>query len=549
MRGEHRTRIRIASWLLGAALVSMSWWAAGGTGAVAGQPTGAPIAAAATPISGAAASAAATGTLPLGDPDLAETRTSAAVAPGVTFTRIVRGASSATDRFAIDVAVEGSEDAANEIADQLVAAGHQAMVEPLASSPPDDTGTAPLGYRVRVAPFASRDDATATQEQLVADGFDGTRVVFTGEDGGETSGPWVIHVLAVDPATFTGSVAPVLASEIVPGKERVADIARRTQALAVVNAGFFVVGPTDGTPGDLAGVSVIDGHLLSEAVNGRSALILPSTEGVGARVAAVTTTVTATAGDGESRVVDGVNREPGLIRACGGVGGDQPTEAPKHDFTCTDDSELIHFTPAFGQITVAGDGIEVALDADGIVLELRERRGGEIPRDGAVLSGTGDAADWLEAHAQPGTQLRVDARVLADGEVLALADTAGIVNGGPRLLADGELAISAAAEGFSWDEDPGFYYRFGVRRNPRTMAGVTADGTLLFVTVDGRQPGWSVGASFEESAAIMRALGATDAVNLDGGGSTAMAIGDQLVNRPSDATGERPDGDAIVLLP
>jgi exopolysaccharide biosynthesis protein len=45
----------------------------------------------------------------------------------------------------------------------------------------------------------------------------------------------------------------------------------------------------------------------------------------------------------------------------------------------------------------------------------------------------------------------------------------------------------------------------------------------------------------------MRALGARNAVNLDGGGSTTMAIGATLVNRPSDATGERPIGDAIVL--
>ena len=45
----------------------------------------------------------------------------------------------------------------------------------------------------------------------------------------------------------------------------------------------------------------------------------------------------------------------------------------------------------------------------------------------------------------------------------------------------------------------------------------------------------------------MRALGAKDAVNLDGGGSTTMTIADALVTRPPDATGERPVGDAIVL--
>ena len=47
----------------------------------------------------------------------------------------------------------------------------------------------------------------------------------------------------------------------------------------------------------------------------------------------------------------------------------------------------------------------------------------------------------------------------------------------------------------------------------------------------------------------MRALGAAEAVNLDGGGSNATAVGPALVNRPSDATGERPDAAAIVLQP
>ncbi|MDQ6751301.1 MAG: phosphodiester glycosidase family protein [Actinomycetota bacterium] len=87
-----------------------------------------------------------------------------------------------------------------------------------------------------------------------------------------------------------------------------------------------------------------------------------------------------------------------------------------------------------------------------------------------------------------------------------------------------------------------------MRRNPRTFAGVTAGGHLLLVTADGRAPGYSNGLSFAEEAGVMRALGARDAVNLDGGGSTAMALGASLVTRPSDATGERPVGDAIVLL-
>ncbi len=70
---------------------------------------------------------------------------------------------------------------------------------------------------------------------------------------------------------------------------------------------------------------------------------------------------------------------------------------------------------------------------------------------------------------------------------------------------------------------------------------------LALAAVDGRQPGWSVGASFQESALIMQALGAADAVNLDGGGSTTMTVGSQLTTRPSDPTGERPIADAIVV--
>jgi hypothetical protein len=112
-----------------------------------------------------------------------------------------------------------------------------------------------------------------------------------------------------------------------------------------------------------------------------------------------------------------------------------------------------------------------------------------------------------------------------------------IGNGGPRLLSNGSPDITAYAEGFVWPEDHEFYYRFGVRRNPRTLAGTTPGGDLLLVAVDGRRPGYSVGASFEESAQIMKTLGAEEAVNLDGGGSTAMTVDERLVNRPSDATG------------
>jgi Phosphodiester glycosidase len=315
----------------------------------------------------------------------------------------------------------------------------------------------------------------------------------------------------------------------------------RSGALASINGGYFVIGAENGTDGDLAGISMLGGELLSEAVDGRTSLVLGP---FGASVQALHDAAWMRASGGAHRELDGLNRVPGLIRGCGGT-GDHPTDAPKHDFTCTDAGELIRYTRAFGTAAPAGPGAEAVLGAGGRVLALRTSRGGGIPPGGSVLAGTGDAAAWLMRHARPGARLRVHSSVRGEHGPLRFARA--VVNGGPRLVRAGRAHVTAAAEGFDWPEDPGFYYRFGVRRNPRTLAGVTAAGRLLLVTIDGRRPGHSVGASFAESAAVMRALGARDAVNLDGGGSTGMTVGGALVTLPSDATGERPIGDALLI--
>jgi len=87
------------------------------------------------------------------------------------------------------------------------------------------------------------------------------------------------------------------------------------------------------------------------------------------------------------------------------------------------------------------------------------------------------------------------------------------------------------------------------RRNPRTVAGVTATGRAILMVVDGRSSG-SIGATLYELGLEMKTLGAVDAVNLDGGGSATMWIkGLGVVNHPTDSTGERPVSNAIVILP
>jgi hypothetical protein len=481
--------------------------------------------------------------LPLGSPALKETRTTDRLAPGLTYTRIARGRLSDRDGWTVDVAVVADRAAADELAQRLRQAGFDAVVSEL-PGPPDAELRGPFAYRVRSGLFATRAEADARAAAIRAAGLPVRGSVFTAEDGGPTTGPWVVHVLSIDTHRYRGAVAPTLANDVVTDRETLSSLSARHRALAGVNGGYFVIGSADGTPGDLAGTSILGGELVSEAVDGRTDLLLRARR---AAVRAVSDRQWAIASDGAVRVLDGDNRRPGLIRACGGIGGDLPTELPLHDITCTDPSELIRSTPIFGAETEHGAGVEALLDASGVVQSVREPRGGPIPATGSVLTGTGDAADWLRAHARPGRRVKVATRVQTERGPVRLDRRLGVVNGGPRLLRGGRPAITAEAEGFDHPGDPGFFYAFGLRRNPRTIAGVTRDGRLLLVAVDGRAPGYSAGLSFDEEGGVMRALGARDAVNLDGGGSTTMTIRGNVVTRPSDATGERPIGDAILL--
>ena len=83
---------------------------------------------------------------------------------------------------------------------------------------------------------------------------------------------------------------------------------------------------------------------------------------------------------------------------------------------------------------------------------------------------------------------------------------------------------------------------FGDTRHPRTAVGIKPDGNLLFVVIDGRQPSLSNGASLADLAQIFLELGATDALNLDGGGSSSIVTlspnGDSFITRNSPSDGK-----------
>ncbi|RNI26807.1 phosphodiester glycosidase family protein [Rufibacter latericius] len=113
------------------------------------------------------------------------------------------------------------------------------------------------------------------------------------------------------------------------------------------------------------------------------------------------------------------------------------------------------------------------------------------------------------------------------------------VGGGPVLVQDGKAHITAEEEmrgGASF-----------IGPNPRTVMGYTPDQKLIILMVEGRNKGVAEGASLEQLARLMVELGCREALNLDGGGSSALYVKGKDTIKPSDKEGQRPVPAVLVL--
>lgn len=347
----------------------------------------------------------------------------------------------------------------------------------------------------------------------------------------------------IDQRSFDGEVYGTHHG-VVAQRQRLSDVSGELGATVAVNGGFFITADADGYQGAPAGIAAYDGRLEAMDAGSRTGIVLGDGP---ARITRLTAKVDVRSGR-SVRSVNGINRKPGVIRNCGRPGA-VPVIEPRQDVTCRTDSEIVLFTPRLGAELPTGEGTQVTLDAADVVIAVGPR-GGTVPDGGSVVQGIGAAGEWLAAHARVGRSLRVAESVRdADGRRVPLTPDTSIVSAAPNLVTDGRTDIDAAAEGVIDPADLSFNYAWAETRQPRTMAGIDRRGRLLLVTVDGRQPGVSEGLTLEEEADLMKSLGAEDAMNLDGGGSTAMASGGTLLNRTSDAAGERADGDFIVAVP
>lgn len=150
----------------------------------------------------------------------------------------------------------------------------------------------------------------------------------------------------------------------------------------------------------------------------------------------------------------------------------------------------------------------------------------EIPQNGYVISGP-------KSILQPLLEKK-DAELIINTNP-EWKNVKHIISGGPYLVRNSEVFVDMTAQ------------KLGAigGRNPRSAIGYTADNNLILVAVDGRE-GSSIGMTLMELASFMQSIGCTNAMNLDGGGSTVMYVNGHVVNKPQ-MKGGIPLSNAIVL--
>ena len=328
-----------------------------------------------------------------------------------------------------------------------------------------------------------------------------------------SNGPVALNVLIGPRPGGTTTLAPALSNETLTGTETLTAIQRRVAGSATtagVNGDYFNF--NTGTP---SGVLMREGQVASPPFGERSSAGITTDGTLDVRRISFFGTWQ---GAGAKRTLNAFN------------------EAPLANGTAL-------YTQAWGPTTPALPGATALIlfplpapvpNADLVAPVVEVRSGGgpvPIPLGGAVLVGVGSAAAVLSTEAPVGQE--ITSRLIFKPEWPGVVSAIG---GGPQIVRDG-AAIFRAGETFT-------PIQLGARV-PRTGLGQLADGRIILVAVDGRQPGYSVGMTNFELAQAMVRLGAVTAMAFDGGGSTTMAFNGALLSKPPGP--ERPISTALLF--
>jgi exopolysaccharide biosynthesis protein len=355
-----------------------------------------------------------------------------------------------------------------------------------------------LAALVATAPARAEDAVTSATRQL-AQGVTHVQLMQKTK-----AGPMAINVLRVNPRQV--SIRSLVATRTGGGFGRapVTAIAKAYGAIAAINGSFFNL-----ISAEPAGLLVMDGQIVSSTPYNRSVF--------GIRY------------DGTPFIDDAHVRASVLLEN----GREVLIQRVNHQ---AKPGELTLYTPHWGKSTrtsIHPYRYEAAVDANGTVVEVSN---GDlpIPRNGYVVSGQGASYHKLAQLLQPGGKALVYTQLKGVWEGVRYA-----VGGGPTIVHRGQVHVTAKQEGLPGEIASG--------RAPRTAIGYTASGETLMVTVDGRKKDHSVGCTLTELGRIMVSLGAYEAINLDGGGSSTMVVNGKAVNQVS-AGSERFVSNAIGVF-
>lgn len=335
-----------------------------------------------------------------------------------------------------------------------------------------------------------------------------------------------INIVSVDLNNPDISVKVALADQNVKvagkpyGKQSVSTIVDNNNALVGINGDYFIMEAFR----DTLNLSIINGELVSEPGYGRSVFCINKDGKVYFDNPVWKGSVYFSSKDIDKTVLlSGINRN-------------------------RNNGELILYTNKQGDSTlgkyksfdiimepVNGDILHANSKIDYKVCEiLPDSINTSIPLGKVVLSGTTGAYPMLYLL-KVGDIITIDSSI--ESKDYTFDNVLYASGGGPILVRNKESYITGQAENFDNSIINGV--------NPRSAIGITEDNKLILVSVDGRQE-HSMGMTLKELSDFMLLLGCVNAMNLDGGGSTALSIKGLVVNSPSGIK-ERNVANAILV--
>ncbi len=323
-----------------------------------------------------------------------------------------------------------------------------------------------------------------------------------------TAGWWNINVIRIDLKDEYTELKGLINPSGIPNRDKVSTLVNKHNAVAAVNGDYFNYAPLPSAMGTL----INNGEVISSPVE--LAYALPSFYLTQSNIGGIDyldrNIVITSLANGQQIIVNTLNK------------------------VTTDFGTVTLLNKHWGNKSLGSrfhNDLTEALIVDGVIQEIRT--GGEpfdIPADnGFVLAVRGDKLSSLILNTRVSLQIETTPNV---------EDIKFAIGGGSIILRNGELALTnIVSKG----------------NEPRTGIAINKENTeLMLVTIDGRGSSFK-GVTQEMFGAILRDLGAYNAMNLDGGGSTTMAIkpvGDetsQVVNKPSDNS-ERSVVNAVGVL-